>query len=59
MTENILEKIIRKKKHKVSELKKLFDINLLNNTIRENNTYVNFKEKIQQRHEKKKIIDHC
>ena len=55
MTENILEKIIKKKKHKVSELKKLFDINLLNNTIRENNTYVNFKEKIQQRHEKKKL----
>ena len=28
---------------RIKSAKKLFDINLLNNTIRENNTYINFK----------------
>ncbi len=46
MSENILQNIIEKKIEKVDKLKKSLDIKTLNNLIIENNTYINFKEKI-------------
>ena len=47
MTENILEKIIKKKIEKIDHLKKSINLNQLNDLINVNNSFVNFKEKIQ------------
>ena len=47
MPENILEKIIKKKIEKIDHLKKSINLNQLNDIINVNNSFVNFKEKIQ------------
>ena len=47
MAENILEKIINKKKEKIVNLKKTISLNSLNELINTNKTFVNFKEKIE------------
>ena len=46
MPENILEKIIIKKKEKINELKKNLTIRSLEDKIEQNKTFINFKEKI-------------
>jgi len=45
---NILDKIINKKKEKLKKLKKNISIESLEETIKENNSFINFKEKIQK-----------
>jgi len=47
MSENILEKIIKKKIEKIDILKKSTNLNSLNEIINKNNSFINFKEKIQ------------
>jgi len=47
MSENILEKIIKKKIEKIDYLKKSINLNQLHDLINVNNSFVNFKEKIQ------------
>jgi len=47
MVENTLVKIINKKKQKINELKKNISIESLNEKIKKNNTFINFKEKIE------------
>ena len=46
MSENILEKIVNKKRNKIQILKKDISINSLNDKITNLKNYVNFKEKI-------------
>ena len=48
MSENILEKIIKKKIEKIENSKKNFSIDTLNELIEKNKTFVNFKEKIKK-----------
>ena len=48
MSENILEKIIKKKIEKIENSKKNFSIDTLNDLIEKNKTFVNFKEKIKK-----------
>ena len=47
MYKNILEKIIKKKIERINNLKKSINLNSLDDIIDKNNTYINFKEKIQ------------
>jgi indole-3-glycerol phosphate synthase len=47
MSENILQNIIQKKIEKVNKLKKTLDLKVLNELIDKNNSYINFKEKIE------------
>jgi indole-3-glycerol phosphate synthase len=47
MAENTLTKIIKKKKKKLEELKKVITIDSLNKKIKENKTFLNFKKKIE------------
>ena len=47
MSENILEKIIKKKAEKIKELKKTVSLETLNELIKGNNSFINFKEKIE------------
>ena len=47
MPENILEKIIKKKTKKVEYLKKTSNLDSLKDIIDKNNSFINFKEKIQ------------
>ncbi len=47
MVENSLNKIINKKKQKLNELKKIISIEYLKEKIKENSTFINFKEKIE------------
>ncbi len=58
MSENILEKIINKKKNKIQIIKKDISINSLNDKIINQNNYINFKEKILNNinHDKISII---
>ena len=58
MSENILEKIINKKKNKIQILKKDISINSLNDKITNLKNYINFKEKILNNinHDKISII---
>ena len=49
MAENVLEKIIKKKSEKIISLKKDISLNLLNEFIDKNKTFINFKEKIENR----------
>ena len=49
MAENVLEKIIKKKSEKIISLKKDISLNLLNEFINKNKTFINFKEKIENR----------
>ena len=46
MAENVLEKIIKKKKEKIVNLKKTISLDSLNELINTNKTFINFKEKI-------------
>ena len=58
MPENILEKIINKKRNKIQILKKNISINSLNDKIINQKNYINFKEKILNNiyHDKISII---
>ena len=47
MVENTLNKIIKKKEQKLNELKKIISIESLKDKIKENSTFINFKEKIE------------
>ena len=47
MAENTLNKIIKKKEQKLKELKKIISIESLKEKIKENSTFINFKEKIE------------
>ena len=47
MSENILQNIIQKKIEKVDKLKKSLDLKTLDELINKNNSYINFKEKIE------------
>ena len=47
MSENILKNIIQKKIEKVDKLKKSLDLKTLDELINKNNSYINFKEKIE------------
>ena len=47
MSENILEKIIQTKKAKIENLKKITELNALSDVISKNNSFINFKEKIE------------
>ena len=48
MAENILEKIIKRKKEKIISLKKTISQDSLNEIINTNKTFINFKEKIEK-----------
>ena len=48
MPENVLEKIIKKKKENIVNLKKDISIDSLNELIEKNKTFINFKEKIRK-----------
>tara|TARA_B100000029_G_scaffold165645_1_gene161862 strand:+ start:623 stop:1414 length:792 start_codon:yes stop_codon:yes gene_type:complete len=58
MAENVLEKIIKKKSEKILSLKKNLSLNSLNELIDKNNTFIDFKDKIQNnlKNEKFSII---
>ena len=47
MSDNILEKIITKKIEKIDVLKKTIDVKSLNEIINKNNSFIDFKNKIQ------------
>tara|TARA_Y100001970_G_scaffold239131_1_gene300823 strand:- start:359 stop:1150 length:792 start_codon:yes stop_codon:yes gene_type:complete len=47
MAENILEKIIQKKKKRIIDLKKAISLDSLYDSIYSNKTFINFKEKIE------------
>ena len=47
MSDNILEKIIKKKIEKVDDLKKKIDVKSLKEIINKNNSFIDFKNKIQ------------
>jgi len=47
MSENILQNIIQKKIEKIDKLKKSLDFKTLDELINKNNSYINFKEKIE------------
>jgi len=47
MSENILEKIIKKKIEKIDLLKKTIDVKSLNEIIDKNNSFIDFKKKIE------------
>jgi len=48
MVENTLDKIINKKKQKLNQLKKTISIESLEKKIDENNSFINFKKKIEK-----------
>jgi indole-3-glycerol phosphate synthase len=48
MSENILEKIIKKKIERIDLLKKSISLNFLSDKINENKLFINFKDKIQK-----------
>ena len=58
MPNNVLEKIIQKKKEKIDNLKKTVSLESLKESIASNKTFINFKEKIQNniKHNKISII---
>jgi indole-3-glycerol phosphate synthase len=47
MSENILEKIVKKKIERIDVLKKSINLNSLNEIIGKNNSFIDFKKKIQ------------
>ena len=55
MVENTLNKIIKKKEQKLNELKKITSIESLKEKIKENNTFINFKKKIENNISNNKI----
>ena len=48
MLNNMLDKIINKKKERLNELKKIVSIESLQENIKKNNFFINFKEKIKK-----------
>ena len=48
MAENVLEKIINIKSEKISELKKSISLESLEELIKKNSTYVDFKDTIKK-----------
>ena len=59
MAENVLEKIINIKSEKILELKKNTSLETLEELIKNNNTYADFKDAIKKNIEKKKILNYC
>ena len=57
MVENTLNKIINKKEQKLNGLKKIISIESLKEKIKKNNTFINFKEKIENNIINNKIKD--
>ena len=55
MAENTLQKIIEKKINKINNLKKNITIESLNKKIAENNSFIDFKEKIEKKIKSNKI----
>jgi indole-3-glycerol phosphate synthase len=55
MSENILEKIIKKKIERIDLLKKSISLNSLSEKINENKSFINFKDKIQNNINNNKI----
>ena len=55
MSENVLEKIIKKKIERIDLLKKSISLNSLNLKINENKSFINFKDKIQNNINNNKI----
>ena len=55
MPENILEKIIKKKIEKMTNLKKTISSDSLNELLKSNKTFINFKEKIENNLKKNKF----
>ena len=55
MPENILEKIIKKKIEKIVNLKKTISLDYLNELLKSNKTFINFKEKIESNYKKNKL----
>ena len=49
MSENVLEKIINTKINRISELKKDLSVQSIEAKIKTNNSYINFKEKIEDK----------
>ena len=47
MSKNVLEKIIKKKIERIDLLKKSISLKSLNEIIDKNNSFINFKDKIQ------------
>ena len=55
MSENVLEKIIKKKIERIDLLKKSISLKSLNEKINENKSFINFKDKIQKNVDSNKI----
>jgi indole-3-glycerol phosphate synthase len=55
MSENVLEKIIKKKIERIDLLKKKISLNYLSEKIGENRSFINFKDKIQNNIDSNKI----
>ena len=55
MAENILEKIIKKKKEKIANLKRTISLDQLNKLIDANKIFINFKERIENNIKDNKI----
>ena len=55
MAENVLEKIINSKSKKILKLKKSISLETLEELIKKNNSYVNFKDTIKKNAENKKF----
>ena len=55
MAENILEKIIKKKIEKIENLKKTTKLEILIESIDKNNSFINFKDKIQKNVNNRKL----
>ena len=55
MSKNILEQIIKKKIEKIDLLKQSLDVKILDELINKNKTFINFKDKIENRIKKKQI----
>ena len=54
MSKNILEQIIKKKIKKIDLLKQSLDVKILDELINKNKTFINFKDKIENRIKKNK-----
>jgi len=55
MSENVLEKIIIEKNKKINELKKNLSVETLEAQIKDNSSFINFKDKIENNIKKNKI----
>ena len=55
MTENVLEKIIKKKREKIINLKKTISLETINESIDKNKTFIDFKKKIENNSKKGKF----